>query len=276
VCDFSDSVTVDNCVNCRFIFVPIQSSIFLRNCKGCKCIIACQQFRTRDCEDSDIFLYSLTGPIIESSTRLRFACFQLYYPALAEQFAKAKLDVISNIWSAVYDFTPGENHWSFLPKDVTPTSYFKPLPPPVLPSVMGVTAGRSNPETQHKSVVPLTWGNRPKPYSQSCLVAVYHSHKDRVADFCNSLEGDKFVATQIVEKVVTTEILENAASAHLKEPVIAIEINGEDVVPYVQKFAADFAVRHNTPLTDLMYVSPSEEIAKEQVNRIFEQVAIEI
>lgn len=39
-------------------------------------------FRTRDCKRLDIFLCCNTQPIIESSSGMKFACFQYYYPEL--------------------------------------------------------------------------------------------------------------------------------------------------------------------------------------------------
>ena len=45
-------------------------------------MIACQQFRTRDCQKMDVFLSCVTQPIIEASTNMKFGCFQYYYPEL--------------------------------------------------------------------------------------------------------------------------------------------------------------------------------------------------
>lgn len=42
-------------------------------------MVACQQFRARDCTDCTFFLFSATQPVIESSLGLRFACYTLDY-----------------------------------------------------------------------------------------------------------------------------------------------------------------------------------------------------
>ena len=42
-------------------------------------VVACQQFRARDCTDCTFFLFSATQPVIESSVGLRFACYTLDY-----------------------------------------------------------------------------------------------------------------------------------------------------------------------------------------------------
>lgn len=61
--DNCTSVQVDECVNCHIFVGPCQASLFLRNCKKCTLICAVQQFRTRDCVDVDVYLYSATGTI---------------------------------------------------------------------------------------------------------------------------------------------------------------------------------------------------------------------
>ena len=58
-------------------------SVFVRDSTDCKLLVACQQFRTRDCTLLDIALFCTTKPIIESSTTVRLACYQYSYPQLA-------------------------------------------------------------------------------------------------------------------------------------------------------------------------------------------------
>ena len=57
-------------------------SVFIRDCKNCKIVVACQQFRTRDCSKIDVFLCCNTQPIIEASSGMKFACYQYHYPEL--------------------------------------------------------------------------------------------------------------------------------------------------------------------------------------------------
>lgn len=59
--DHCTSVQIDACTNCRIIVGPCQASLFVRNCSQCTIICAAQQFRTRDCTDVDVYLYSATG-----------------------------------------------------------------------------------------------------------------------------------------------------------------------------------------------------------------------
>lgn len=70
VLDHCTSVQIDECANCRIVVGPCEGSLFLRNCSGCTVVCAVQQFRTRDCKDCDVFLYSATGarlPVIRWS-----------------------------------------------------------------------------------------------------------------------------------------------------------------------------------------------------------------
>ncbi|POM75911.1 XRP2-like protein [Phytophthora palmivora] len=113
--DHCTSVQIDACVNCRIVVGPCESSVFLRNCKRCTVICAVQQFRTRDCEDVDVYLYSVTDPIIETSSRLRFACFPLTYFSLQQQFRQAKFSPWNNKWSEIFNFTPDHGGWKPLP-----------------------------------------------------------------------------------------------------------------------------------------------------------------
>ena len=71
-----------DCVSSRPDLVRLFGSLFLRDCKRCRVVAACGQFRTRDCQQVDTYLHCSTQPIIEASTQMRFACYQLYYPQL--------------------------------------------------------------------------------------------------------------------------------------------------------------------------------------------------
>jgi protein XRP2 len=59
--DNCTSVQIDECIDCRIVVGPCQACLFLRNCKKCTIVCAVQQFRTRDCEDVDVYLHSVTG-----------------------------------------------------------------------------------------------------------------------------------------------------------------------------------------------------------------------
>lgn len=118
VFDHCASVTIDDCKDCTFFIGPTESSVFIRNCKNCACVFLCRQLRTRDCENCTLELFCSTRPVIESSSDMRFSCFDSAheYEQLAQQMSSAHLSPFCNYWSSVYDFTPksSSSNWSFL------------------------------------------------------------------------------------------------------------------------------------------------------------------
>ncbi|XP_014665151.1 PREDICTED: protein XRP2-like [Priapulus caudatus] len=116
--DNSAQVTIDDCKNCRIFIGPVKGSVFLRDCAGCKFVIACQQFRARDCKKIDCFLHCVTQPIIEACTSMQFGCFQYNYEELEDQFKAADISLFNNNWSNIHDFTPvaDETNWGLLPE----------------------------------------------------------------------------------------------------------------------------------------------------------------
>ncbi|RHY92968.1 hypothetical protein DYB37_005242 [Aphanomyces astaci] len=111
--DHSDQVQIDNLVNCRVYIGPSSESVFVRNCTNCFFTIACKQLRTRDCSQIQVSLYTLTDPIIETSTNVVFSTFNAAHHGLRQQFEAAHLEPENNHWTQVYDFNDpnktGEN-----------------------------------------------------------------------------------------------------------------------------------------------------------------------
>lgn len=80
--DHSAQITVDRCKNTKFFIGPIKASIFFRDCSDCEITVTTCQFRCRDLIDSTVYVYSPNEPIIESSSNLVFAPYNLKYPWL--------------------------------------------------------------------------------------------------------------------------------------------------------------------------------------------------
>lgn len=57
--------------------------MFVRDTIDSTVLVACGQFRVRDCTSLRISLFCSTQPVIESSRELKFSCYQLYYNQLA-------------------------------------------------------------------------------------------------------------------------------------------------------------------------------------------------
>lgn len=169
VFDHCATVTVDDCTNCRIFIAAIKSSIFIRDCSNCVIVTTCQQFRTRDCKRLDVFLYCVTKPIIESTTGVKFGCFQFNYPTLKNQMLAAGLNVFSNNWNCIHDFTPvpGEKNYSFIPKTDSIINYL-PLPITEPYNTLQIST------EARESVVPYTMGASFRPEGSTCLIAIAH------------------------------------------------------------------------------------------------------
>ncbi|XP_039250874.1 protein XRP2-like [Styela clava] len=182
--DYTATVTIDKCIDCQIVLGPIKGSLFFRNCKNCKCLCACQQFRTRDCSRMDIFLFCMTQPIIEASNRMKFGCYQLSHAGLEKQFADAGLEIMNNTWNSIYDFTPNPEegaNWSLIPEETNIDQLLTfttermenedgndSLNKSCLPEDMTLS---SNSEC---SIVPMTSGERGSTSAESCLALFFH------------------------------------------------------------------------------------------------------
>lgn len=138
-------------------------------------IIACQQFRSRDCEDCQFALMVTTEPIIETSVNMQFACFDFFYFSFRDQVERAGLKVWNNKWWQVYDFNRNEDkpNWSLLPQDKAQ-------------SLVRIDRCSciSEDELAMDVVVPVTLGSRPWPTQESCFVLFLPG-----PDFANLLEA---------------------------------------------------------------------------------------
>ncbi|CAE8649542.1 unnamed protein product, partial [Polarella glacialis] len=160
--DYIATAFIDDCKGCRIFVGPIESSIFIRNCSSCSFIVACQQFRCRDCTDCNLALLCTTEPIIETSENMKFACFDFNYFSLRGQLNQAGLKLWNNKWSQVYDFNKNSTNpnWSLLPQEEVPKLLN-------LKAVAGIVSPE---ELQNDRAVPVTLGSRPRPSPESCFV----------------------------------------------------------------------------------------------------------
>ena len=98
----TSQVTVDECVRCRILIGPCEGSVFVRNCTDCTITVACKQFRTRECERCDVYLYALTDPIIESSHAMRIGPFNGGYAHLDAQMKAVGFDPRGSKHASMY------------------------------------------------------------------------------------------------------------------------------------------------------------------------------
>eukprot|EP00736_Rhodelphis_marinus_P005774 Rmarinus@m.5100 len=176
--DFSSEVLMDGCRNCRIFIGPCESSVFIRDSSDCDMVVACQQFRLRDCRNLKILLYTQTRPIIEESRNIGFGCFDYNYPELRRQFDAAKLSVFNNPWGVVYDFTKGAGHWYFLPENTTHE---------VLLHTPPESCGTQIEPADGKHLVPLTTSSRQARSSERGFVVFFPPAAATAHAFLDSL-----------------------------------------------------------------------------------------
>lgn len=266
--DHSATITIDDCTNCIIFLGPVKGSVFFRNCRDCKCALACQQFRVRDCRKLEVFLCCATQPIIESSTNIKFGCFQWYYPELAFQFKDAGLSIFNNNWSNIHDFTPvsGELNWSLLPEDATIQSHVP------LPTTKELSAVRISTEA-NRSIVPVTQGQRQKNSDESCLVVLFAGDYTiaNAMKLIDEMVRSGFFLIQTKEVSMKAEdaqrVFQERAPEFLhllnKGPVIALEFNGDGVVEECQIVVNEIFKSTKT------FVSQNKETASKDIDGFY-------
>lgn len=269
VFDHSATITIDDCVNCRIMLGPVKGSVFFRDCKDIKCVVACQQFRTRDCKKMDVFLCCATQPIIESSTGMKFACYQYYYPDLAFHFKDAGLSIFNNNWSNIHDFTPvsGETNWSLLPEDTAVLDHV-PMPD----SESEFKSIRISTEVT-RSIVPLTKGGRRKCSDESCLFVFFAGDYTtaNARKLIDEATAKGFSLVQTKEVSMRPEDVHRVFGDHsedllewiAKGAVVALELNGDGVVEGCRNIANE--VFSGTKV----FVSENKDTASRDVDNFF-------
>ncbi|XP_006090634.1 protein XRP2 isoform X1 [Myotis lucifugus] len=266
--DHSATITIDDCTNCVIFLGPVKGSVFFRNCRDCKCALACQQFRVRDCRKLEVFLCCATQPIIESSTNIKFGCFQWYYPELAFQFKDAGLSIFNNNWSNIHDFTPvsGEVNWSLLPENAVIHDYVP------LPTTNELQAVRISTEA-NRSIVPVTQGQRQKNSDESCLVVLFAGDYTiaNAMKLIDEMVHLGFFLMQTKEVSMKAEdaqrVFRERAPEFLqllnKGPVIALEFNGDRVVEDCQNVVNEIFKSTKT------FVSQNKETASRDIDGFY-------
>lgn len=268
--DHTSTITVDDCIDCNFFLGPIKTSIFIRDCSGCKFVLSCQQFRLRDCQKLDAFLCCTTQPIIESSSGVRLACYNYYYPELAGQFLEAGLSVFNNNWSNIYDFTqdPTEKHYTLLPEGSRVEDY---VPLPSSPELQTVQVNLD----PLKSVVPQTHGMRRKTSDESCLLVFFNDGKSqgRTLAFIDAMNSSHPECLLMQTKELKLQpgdavrVFNSDAYTELvaQGDVIGLEYNGDNCIQACQ----DQVVQITQGSTGLVFVSQSRELAEQQIENFY-------
>lgn len=106
---------------CEILCGPVSSSVFVDRCTNSTLAFPCQQLRTHNTSDTQVYLHVTSRAIIEDCRGVSFAPFSWSYPGLDEDFAVSGLDQSRNNWNQVDDFNwlaagmPSPN-WTVIPE----------------------------------------------------------------------------------------------------------------------------------------------------------------
>ncbi|KAK2820607.1 hypothetical protein Q5P01_023566 [Channa striata] len=106
---------------CEILCGPVSSSVFVDHCTNSTLVFPCQQLRTHNTTDTQVYLHVTSRAIIEDCHGVSFAPFSWSYPNLEDDFSVSGLDMNRNNWSQVDDFnwlaagTPSPN-WTTIPE----------------------------------------------------------------------------------------------------------------------------------------------------------------
>lgn len=214
ILDHTSAVTIHGCTECCIVLGPCSGSVFFRQSVGCTVVAASQQFRVRDCKKCTIYLHCKSQPVIESSHKIKFGCFQGYYPTLRDQFQSADLDPFHNQWSHIHNFTnqSGESDWS-LTQETTPT---------INPPTEGELSGCGLTFQKGQSTVPYSIGSLARPTGvEGCIVMINGDEREHRA-------------RELLEKIQNKLVLVQTCHLHLKEHE-TIAFNNKDLLGKIRK-----------------------------------------
>lgn len=107
--------------SCEILCGPVSSSVFVDHCTNSTLAFPCQQLRTHNTTDTQVYVHVTSRAIIEDCHGVSFAPFSWSYPTLEEDFTVSGLDRDRNNWSQVDDFNwlaagrPSPN-WTVIPE----------------------------------------------------------------------------------------------------------------------------------------------------------------
>mmetsp|Transcript_88348 Transcript_88348/g.147404 ORF Transcript_88348/g.147404 Transcript_88348/m.147404 type:complete len:359 (+) Transcript_88348:111-1187(+) len=273
LCDEMDSLVVDDCKNCRFFVGPTSGSAFLRTSSNCKVVIACGQLRLRECKDMDFAIFCNSKPVIESSKRITFCCFDGYYFNLKEQFDATKMSVFNNRWSEIHDFTPQSNNWSYSEPTLRLLDFVNPLSTGI-PDLI-TAEEESNP---HKEmVVPLTLGMRPLMTSGEFGFVLFFPNQ---VDACNTFlwlcKENAVAITQTKEWVIPFMVAPEIFSQSPNVPEKRMLVSGPSIsVGFFGPRATEDVLRLLEPVpVGAYYAAQSAVEAKHLHDQVFDRHAL--
>ncbi|XP_061084365.1 tubulin-specific chaperone C [Conger conger] len=107
--------------NSEILCGPVSSSIFVDHVSDSTFAFPCQQLRTHNTTDTQVYLHVTSRAIIEDCSGVRFAPFNWSYPGIDADFEVSGLDRDRNNWTLVDDFNwlAADTHspnWAVIPE----------------------------------------------------------------------------------------------------------------------------------------------------------------
>ncbi|XP_060950995.1 tubulin-specific chaperone C [Limanda limanda] len=113
---------------CQILCGPVSTSVFVDHCRNSTLAFPCQQLRTHNTTDTQVYLHVTCRAIIEDCHGVGVAPLSWSYPTMDADYQVSGLDRDRNNWSQVDDFnwlafrTPSPN-WSVIPEADRKTSW---------------------------------------------------------------------------------------------------------------------------------------------------------
>ncbi|KAI9009651.1 tubulin binding cofactor C-domain-containing protein [Gaertneriomyces semiglobifer] len=251
--DCTAQVTIDACRDCIIVVGPCDGSVFVRDCERCTIIVATRQFRLRNGRLLHLSLYCATDPVIEASEDVKFSCFSFTYKELEDQFAKAKLPILKNQWSQIYDFSDSSN------KNFTLTS---PLTRNDLNLTLNLQEKLLDYE-QASPVVPVVYGRMQPPSDQRLAFISFADDDTTIKALRTVQESAKILhirerkyAVIDIERFFENPGVKDMAKAADHCMVAELHIGSESLPTWCVALPAD------------IYISPSFEAGKRDLTNI--------
>jgi protein XRP2 len=115
--DYTASLRIVRCEDTTIRCGPTKGICRVERCKGCMLTVACSHLVISECQDMIVFLLTASEPVLDSSTQITFAPYNLAYPFLHSHFSRAELDPTKNLWSRVRTQLEYGGNWSLLPSE---------------------------------------------------------------------------------------------------------------------------------------------------------------
>lgn len=115
------AIHINKLTNCTILSGPVSGSIFIRGCKNCIFVVACQQLRIHTTTDTKFFIHVTSRAIIEDCSSVTFGPYNWTYPEIESHYGISGLDKNRNSWDDIDDFNwlAADKHspnWSLVPE----------------------------------------------------------------------------------------------------------------------------------------------------------------